>query len=54
MAVHGYITHAAHNRRWTAWLVAAYILVFELIGAFANSIFAAILFTLLDRLKQRA
>ena len=35
MAVHGYITHAAHNRRFTAWLVLGYILVFELIGAFA-------------------
>jgi heat shock protein HtpX len=35
MAVHGYITHAAHNRRWTAWLVLGYILAFELIGAFA-------------------
>lgn len=35
MAVHGYITHAAHNRRWTAWLVLGYVLVFELIGAFA-------------------
>jgi Zn-dependent protease with chaperone function len=35
MAVHGYITHAAHNRRYTAWLVLGYILAFELIGAFA-------------------
>jgi heat shock protein HtpX len=35
MAVHGYITHAAHNRRFTAWLVLGYILAFELIGAFA-------------------
>ena len=35
MAVHGYITHAAHNRRYTTWLVLAYILAFELIGAFA-------------------
>jgi Zn-dependent protease with chaperone function len=35
MAVHGYITHAAHNRRCTAWLVLGYILAFELIGAFA-------------------
>ncbi len=35
MAVHGYITHAAHNRRYTGWLVLGYILAFELIGAFA-------------------
>lgn len=35
MAVHGYLTHAAHNRRFTAWLVLAYILSFQLIGAFA-------------------
>jgi heat shock protein HtpX len=35
MAVHGYITHAARNRRYTAWLVLGYILAFELIGAFA-------------------
>lgn len=35
MAVHGYITHAAHNKRWTALLVLGYILAFEVIGAFA-------------------
>lgn len=35
MAVHGYITHAAHNRRCTAWLVLGYIVAFEVIGAFA-------------------
>src|SRR5882757_5780059 len=35
MAVHGYITHAAHNRRYTAWLVLGYIMAFELLGAFA-------------------
>ena len=35
MAVHGYITHAAHNRRYTGWLVLGYILAFEIIGAFA-------------------
>jgi Zn-dependent protease with chaperone function len=35
MAVHGYITHAAHNRRCTAWLALAYIVSFEVIGAFA-------------------
>ncbi|SFH64324.1 M48 family metalloprotease [Bradyrhizobium sp. Gha] len=34
MAVHGYITHAAHNRRWTALLVLGYVLAFEVIGAF--------------------
>jgi Zn-dependent protease with chaperone function len=42
MAVHGYITHAAHNRRLTALLVAAYVLAFELIGAFALTIFLLI------------
>lgn len=35
MAVHGYITHAAHNRRCTAFLVLGYVLAFEVIGAFA-------------------
>src|SRR5215475_632194 len=35
MAVHGYITHAAHNRRFTALLVLGYVLAFEIIGAFA-------------------
>ena len=35
MAVHGYITHAAHNRRFTALLVLGYVLAFEVIGAFA-------------------
>ena len=35
MAVHGYLTHAARNRRLTALYIAAYILVFEAIGAFA-------------------
>lgn len=35
MAVHGYVTHVAHNRRMTGWLVAGYILAFELIAAFA-------------------
>ncbi|WP_414899818.1 M48 family metallopeptidase [Sphingomonas flavalba] len=34
-AVHGYVTHARRNRRYTLWLVAAYILAFELTGAFA-------------------
>lgn len=35
MAVHGYVTHAAHNRRFTALLVLGYVLAFEMIGAFA-------------------
>jgi Zn-dependent protease with chaperone function len=35
MAVHGYVTHAASNRRFTALLVLGYVLAFELIGAFA-------------------
>jgi Zn-dependent protease with chaperone function len=35
VAVHGYITHAAHNRRFTALLVLCYVLAFQLIGAFA-------------------
>jgi Zn-dependent protease with chaperone function len=35
MAVHGYVTHAAHNRRFTALLVLGYVLAFEIIGAFA-------------------
>ncbi len=34
MAVHGYVTHAARNRRFTALLVLGYIVAFELIGAF--------------------
>jgi heat shock protein HtpX len=35
MAVHGYVTHALANRRKLVWLVASYILAFELIAAFA-------------------
>jgi len=35
MAVHGYVTHAAHNRRYTSLLVLGYVLAFEVIGAFA-------------------
>ena len=35
MAVHGYVTHAAHNRRFTAMLVAAYLIAFQLIAMFA-------------------
>lgn len=34
MAVHGYITHAAHNRRYTALLFAAYMVAFQLIAVF--------------------
>jgi Zn-dependent protease with chaperone function len=39
MAVHGYVTHAARNRRFTAWLVAAYLAAFQMIGAFASALF---------------
>jgi len=39
MAVHGYITHAAYNRRCTAWLVLAYVVSFEIIGTFALTIY---------------
>lgn len=35
MAVHGFVTHAAANRRKLWWLVASYILAFELICAVA-------------------
>jgi len=35
LAVHGYVTHAARNRRYTALLVLGYVLAFEMIGAFA-------------------
>lgn len=34
MAAHGYVTHAARNRRFTALLLLGYVLAFELIGAF--------------------
>ncbi len=34
MPVHGFITHAAHNRRLTTWLVAAYMAAFQLIAIF--------------------
>ncbi|TVV69901.1 M48 family metallopeptidase [Sphingomonas solaris] len=34
MAAYGYVTHAARNRRFTALLLFAYVLAFELIGAF--------------------
>lgn len=42
MAVHGYITHAARNRRFTAWLVALYVATFQLLGAFALTLFLLI------------
>ena len=42
MAVHGYVTHAAYNRRWTAWLVLAYVVSFEVIGTFALTIYLLI------------
>lgn len=35
MAVQGYITHAARNRRFTLWLLLAYVLAFQFVGAFA-------------------
>lgn len=35
MAVHGYVTHAARNSRYTLLLVLGYVLAFEMIGAFA-------------------
>jgi Zn-dependent protease with chaperone function len=37
--VHGYVTHARRNRRFTFWLVAAYVAAFQLIGAFASALF---------------
>ncbi|HEX8578674.1 MAG TPA: M48 family metalloprotease [Allosphingosinicella sp.] len=39
MAVHGYITHAARAKRFTAWLIALYLAVFQLLGAFALTVF---------------
>ncbi|HEY0014396.1 MAG TPA: M48 family metalloprotease [Allosphingosinicella sp.] len=39
MAVHGYVTHAARNRRFTWWLVAAYVAAFQLLGVFASALF---------------
>jgi heat shock protein HtpX len=38
MAVHGYVTHAAANRRKLGWLIASYIVAFELIAAFALTV----------------
>jgi len=42
MAVHGYITHAARNRRFTAGLVFLYLAAFQLLGAFALTLFLLI------------
>lgn len=39
MAVQGYVTHAAENKRQTIWLIAAYILSFQMIGGLAATIF---------------
>ena len=39
MTAPGYLTHAAHNRRLTGWLIAGYLLAFQLIGAFALTLF---------------
>ena len=35
MAVHGYVTHAARNRRQVFFLALLYVVAFEIIGAFA-------------------
>lgn len=43
MAVHGYLTHAAQNRRRTIWLILAYVLGFELLGAFLSTMILLIL-----------
>ncbi len=42
MAVHGFITHAAHNRRLTAWMIAGYLVAFQLIAVFALTWFLLI------------
>ena len=39
MAVQGYVTHAAENKRQTIWLIAAYIVAFQMIGGLAATIF---------------
>lgn len=39
MTVQGYVTHAAENRRQTIWLVAAYMISFQMIGGLAATIF---------------
>jgi heat shock protein HtpX len=38
MAIHGYVTHAAANRRKLGWLIASYIVAFELIAAVALTV----------------
>jgi heat shock protein HtpX len=42
MAVHGFVTHAAANRRKLWWLVASYIIAFELICAVALIVLLAL------------
>ena len=42
MAVHGFVTHAAANRRKLWWLVASYIAAFQIICAFALIVLLAI------------
>jgi heat shock protein HtpX len=42
MAVHGFVTHAAANRRKLWWLVASYVITFELICAFALIVLLAL------------
>lgn len=39
MSVHGYVTHAAENRRQTGWLIAAYIVAFQMVGGLAATVF---------------
>src|SRR4051812_41378408 len=42
MAVHGYVTHAAYNRRLTVALAAAYVVAFEIIAVFCLTWFLLI------------
>ena len=42
MAVHGYVTHAAYNRRLTVALAAAYVVAFEVIAVFCLTWFLLI------------
>jgi heat shock protein HtpX len=42
MKVHGYVTHAAQNRRFTAIFVAGYMLAFQMIAVFALTWFLLI------------
>lgn len=42
MAIHGFVTHAAANRRKLWWLVASYVIAFELICAFALIVLLAL------------